>query len=154
MFIFDFTCLAEDLVLFQVFCVLQRRYGLTDVDSSSLHFLSRCLFLSDHVASFALRRASVHLYFSSLPIDLWVVVLEPGVAKDHALLSKTGDGKERPFGVSFITEDYIHHFGDLTCLVRGAVYVVYQYRARDAPGTHTFCMDKIFIYEVIHSSGV
>jgi len=32
--------------------------------------------------------ASVHLYFSSLPIDLWVMVLEPGIAKDHTLLSE------------------------------------------------------------------
>jgi len=37
------------------------------------------------------------MYLSSLPINLWVVVLEPGVAKDHALLSETGDGEEHPF---------------------------------------------------------
>ena len=125
MFIFDFTCLAEDLVLFQIFRILQKKSGLTDVDSSSLHFLLQCLFLSDHMASFALRGALVNLYFFSLPIDLQIVVLEPDIAEDHALLSKTGDGKERPFGVSFVTEDYIHHFGDLTCLIGGAVHVVH-----------------------------
>jgi len=112
------------------------------------------LFLSDHVASFALRGASVNLYFSSLSIDLRIVVLEPDIAEDHALLSKTGDGKEHPFGVSFVTEDYIYHFGDLTCLIGGAVHVVHQYRTRDALGTYTFCMDKIFIYKVICSFGV
>jgi len=37
------------------------------------------------------------MYLSSLPINLWVVVLEPGVAEDHALLSETGDSKEHPF---------------------------------------------------------
>jgi len=37
-----------------------------------------------------------------LPIDLWVVVLEPGIAKDHALLSEAGDGEECPFGVGFV----------------------------------------------------
>jgi len=66
----------------------------TDVDGSSLHFPLQHLFLSDHTASFVLREALVHTYLSSLPIDLQVVVLEPGVAEDYALLSKTGDSKE------------------------------------------------------------
>jgi len=106
------------------------------------------------MASFTSREASVHLYFFGLLIDLQVVVLEPGIAEDHALLSETGDGEEHPFGVGFVTEDYIHHFGDLTCLIGGAVHVVYRYRARDALDTHTFCMDKVFIYEVAYSSRV
>jgi len=53
------------------------------------------------------------------------VVLEPGIAEDHALLSEAGDSEERPFGVGFVMEDYVYHFRDLTCLVRGAVHVVY-----------------------------
>ena len=125
MFVFDFTYLAGGLVLFSVFCILQRGSRSTDVDGSSLHFPPQYLFLLDHVASFALKEISVYMYFSSLPIDLWVVVLEPGVAEDHALLSETGDSKECPFRVSFVIENYIHHFRDLTCLVGGAVYVVH-----------------------------
>ena len=83
------------------------------------------MFLLYHMASFASRRASVHLYFFSLPIDLQVVVLETGVTKDHTLPSKTGDSKERPFGVVFVTEDYVYHFGDLTSLIGGTVHVVH-----------------------------
>jgi len=98
------------------------------------------------MAFFASRGALVYLYLSSLPIDLQVVVLEPGIAKNHALLSKAGDGKECPFRVSFVMENYIHHFGDLTCLVGGAIHIVHQYGARDALGAYIFCMDKIFIY--------
>ena len=79
------------------------------------------MFLLDHVAFFTLRGALVHMYLSSLPIDLWVMVLEPGIAKDHALLSETRDSEEHSFRVSFVTEDYIHHFRDLICLVGGAV---------------------------------
>jgi len=79
------------------------------------------LFLLYHTASFASRRASVHLHFSGLPIDLWVVVLKPGITKDHTLPSEAVDSEECPFGVGFVMEDYIHHFGDLTGLVRGAV---------------------------------
>jgi len=101
-----------------------------------------------------LRRVSVHLYFSGLPIDLWVVVLELGISEDYALLSKAENGEECSLGVGFVTEDYIYHFGDLTCLIGGAIHVVHQYKARDAPGTNTFHTDKVFIYEVAHSSGV
>jgi len=82
------------------------------------------------------------------------MVLEPGVAEDHVLLSKVGDGEERPFRVGLITEDYIHHFRDLPCFVRGAVYVEHRYGMRDAPGTDTFRTDKILVYEVASGSGV
>jgi len=82
------------------------------------------------------------------------MVLEPGVAEDHILLPEVGDGEECPFGVGLITEDYIHHFGDLPCFVRGAIYVEHRYGTRDAPGTDTFRMDKILVYEVAGGSRV
>jgi len=107
-----------------------------------------------HAASFTLRGASVHLYFSGLPIDLWVVILELGISKDHALLSKARDGEEYPFRVSFVMKDYIHYFRDLTCLIGRTIHIVYQYGVRDALGANTFHMDKVFIYEVAHSSRV
>jgi len=82
------------------------------------------------------------------------MVLEPGVAEDHALLPEVRDSKKRPFGVGLITEDYIHHFGDLSCFIRGAVHVEQRYGTRDAPGTNIFCTDKILVYEVAGGSGV
>ena len=142
------------LVLFQVFHVLWRESRSTDVDGSSLYFPLRRLFLSDHVTSFASRGASVHTYLFSLPISLQVVALEPGVAKDHALLSETRDNEEHPFRVGFIAKDYVYHFGDLTSLIRGAVHVVHQYGARDALGANTFHTDKVLIYKVAYSFGV
>jgi len=106
------------------------------------------------MASFTLRRASVHLHFFGLPINLWVVVLEPGITEDYVLLSEAGDSEEHPFGVGFVAEDYVYNFGDLACLVGGAIHIVHQYGARDAPSINTFCMDKVLIYEVACSSGV
>ena len=82
------------------------------------------------------------------------MVLEPGVAEDHALLPKVRDGKEWSFRVGLITENYIYYFGDLPCFVRGAVYVEHRYRARDIPGANTLHTDKVFVYEVACSSGV
>jgi len=82
------------------------------------------------------------------------MVLEPGVAEDHALLPEVRDGEEHPFGVGLITEDYIHYFRDLPCFVRGAVHVEHRYGTGDALGTNAFRMDKILIYEVTGGSGV
>jgi len=106
------------------------------------------------MVSFASRRALVHLHFSGLPIDLWVVVLEPGITEDHVLPSEARDSEKRPFGVGFVTENYVYHFRDLICLVGGAVHVVHQYGARDAPGVNAFHSDEVSIYEVACSSGV
>ena len=96
----------------------------------------------------------VHLHFSSLPIDLWVVVFEPGITEDHALSSEAGDSKEHPFGVGFVMENHVYHFQDLTCLVGGAIHVVHRYGARDAPGVNAFRLDEVSIYEVACSSRV
>jgi len=112
------------------------------------------LFPSYHTTSFASRRASVYLYFSSLPIKLWVVVLEPGITKDHVLLYEAGDSEKRPFRVGFVTENYVYNFRDLAYLIGGAVHIVYWYGMRDAPGVNTFHMDEVSIYEVVHSSRV
>jgi len=73
------------------------------------------------VAFFTSRGALVHMHFSGLPIDFWIIVLEPDVAEDHALLPEVKDGKKHPFRVGLIIEDYIYHFGDLSCFVRRAV---------------------------------
>jgi len=82
------------------------------------------------------------------------MVLEPGVAKDHALLPEVRDSEERPFGVGFITKDHVYHFRDLSGFVRGTIHVKHWYRARDVPGANTLHTDKIFIYEIACGSGV
>jgi len=123
--IFNFTCSERGLVLFRVFHILWRGSRSTDVGSSGLYFLPQHLFFLDHTVSFVLRRASVHLYLSGLPIDLQVMVLKPGIVKDHALLSKARDSEECSFEVGFVMENYIYHFRDLTCFVGGAVHVVH-----------------------------
>jgi len=82
------------------------------------------------------------------------MVLELGIAEDHALLPEVRDGEKCPFRVGLITEDYIHHFRDLSYFVREAIHVEHRYGTRDAPGTNAFCTDKILVYEVAGGSGV
>ena len=94
------------------------------------------------------------MHFSGLPIDLWVVVLEPGVTKNHVLPSEARDSEERPFGVGFVIENHVYHFRDLTYLVGGTVYIVHRYGVRDAPGVNIFRLDEVSIYEVACSSRI
>jgi len=82
------------------------------------------------------------------------MVLEPGVAEDHALLPEVRDGKEHPFRVGFIMEDHIYHFRDLSGFIRGTVYIEHWYVARDVPGANTLRTDKIFVYEIACGSGI
>ena len=64
---------------------------------------------------------------------------------------EAGDSEECPFRVGLVIEYYVYYFGDLPYFIRGAVYVVHQYGARDALGSNTLRMDKIFIYEAVRS---
>ena len=86
------------------------------------------------MASFTARRASVHLYFSGLPIDLQVVVLEPGITEDHVLLPEAGDSEERSFGVGFVVEDYVYNFGDPACFIGVTNFI--------QPYLHQFSIDS------------
>jgi len=106
------------------------------------------------MASFISRRTLVHLYFSGLLIDLWVVVLEPGITEDRVLPSKAGDSEEHPFRVGFVMENHVYHFRDLTCLVGGAIYIVHWYGVRNALGVNAFRLNEVSIYEVACSSRV
>jgi len=152
--VFNFAYPEGGLIFFRVFCIFRRGSRSTDIDGSGLHFPLQRSFLSYRVAFFTSRGAPIHLYFPGLPIDLWIMVLEPGVAEDHALLPEVRDGKERPFRVGLIMEDYIHHFGDLSCFVRGTIHVEHWYGARDVPDANTLHTDKIFIYEIACGSRV
>jgi len=82
------------------------------------------------------------------------MVLKPGVAKDQGLLPEVRDGEERPFGMGLIMKDYIYHFRDLSCFVRGAIHIEHWYGAKDALGTDTSRTDKILVYKVASGSRV
>ena len=90
--VFNLAYLEGGLVFFRVFCILWKRSRSTDIDGSDLYFPPQCLFFSYRAVSFTSRRAPIHLHFSGLPIDLRIMVLEPGVAEDHALLPEVRDG--------------------------------------------------------------
>ena len=60
----------------------------------------------------------------ALPVDLWVVLLEPGEAQDDILLSKAGDCKGGAFRVVIELEDCIHYLHNRTPFIWSATYIV------------------------------
>jgi len=85
------------------------------------------------VSSFTPEGTTGHLDFSFFPVDLRVVILEPVIAQDQTLFSKSGDGQEHSLGVSLVAENYVHNFGDLSCLIRGTVNIEDRDVMRESP---------------------
>ena len=60
-----------------------------------------------------------------LPVNLWVVLLKPGVPQDDVPLAKTRDCKECLFGMSLVLQDEVSHFCHLACFVGCSVNIQY-----------------------------
>jgi len=58
-----------------------------------------------------------------VPIDHRVVGFEPGEAQNEVLFAKARDGKEHPFRVGVVLEDYISHFRDFPSLIWSAIHI-------------------------------
>ena len=74
--------------------------------------------------------ASVHFDLPGLPVDLRVVLPEPGEPENELLLTKTGDSEDDALGVGIVPENHIDDLPDASGFVRGAVNIV----DRDGPG--------------------
>ena len=67
---------------------------------------------------------AAHGHFPSLPVDLWVVLLEPGEAKDDVLLSQASDCEGGAFGVVIESEDCIYNLCSGAHFIWSAIYIV------------------------------
>ena len=82
---------------------------------SSLHPSFSIMGSSD--ADSAITRTVAQSEVSCLPVDLWIVVVKPGVSDDHLCLSKSDDGGDS-FGVISNANDYVCLFSDGTHLIQ------------------------------------
>ena len=60
----------------------------------------------------AAARAVGHLHLPSDPIDVWVVLLQPGVAHDYFLTAQACHSKEGTFRVVPVSQDQLHYLCD------------------------------------------
>jgi hypothetical protein len=75
-------------------------------------------------ASRALWGTSRHPDLFSLPVDLRVVLVEPGEAEDHGLLAQRGDCELGLLCMALVAQDNICDFSDGTCFVGSAIDIV------------------------------
>ena len=67
---------------------------------------------------------AAHGHLLGLPVDLWVVLLEPGEAQDDILLSQAGDCEGGAFRVVIESEDCIHNLHNGARFIWSAIYIV------------------------------
>jgi hypothetical protein len=97
---------------------------LPDDAGDSLRLLTLSSGLID--AGRATRRASAHLDLPGIPVDLGVMLLEPGVPEDKLLLTEPSYSELDSFAMTLVTENQSRDVSDEAGLVGGAVYIEHQ----------------------------
>jgi hypothetical protein len=73
----------------------------------------------------ATRRASAHLDLPGIPVDLGVVLPEPGVPEDELLLAEPSDSELNSLAVTLVTEDQSCDVSDEAGLIGRAIHIEY-----------------------------
>jgi len=103
---------------------MSTRSASTDLCSRNVLFSSLMLCIQPaHVAVCGTAR---HVDLFGLPVNLRVVLTEPGEAQDHALLAQLHDHKLSPLCMPIVLEDDICNLADCTALVGCSINVVDQ----------------------------
>ena len=98
---------------FQLFFQKQRMGArVTNLDKAVYPLLFLSLFPYVHSTRVAFVWTPTHHYLPSLPVNLWVMLLEPSKPKDDILLPEVSDCEGRVFCVSIILEDCVYNFRD------------------------------------------
>jgi hypothetical protein len=71
-------------------------------------------------------QASAHLDLLGIPVDLGVVLPEPGVPEDESLLAKPGDSELNSLTVTLVTEDQSRDISDEAGLIGRAVHIEHR----------------------------
>ena len=68
--------------------------------------------------------AACHLDFACVPVDIGVVLCKPGMPQDNHLVAEALNIDFGLASVTFVLNNQINHFGDLSNFIRGSVYVI------------------------------
>jgi len=75
-------------------------------------------------ADTAAREASGHFDGSGAEVNLWIVLVQPGKAEYHALLTEVGDCKQNTLGMSVVGHDHVDNFADASGFIEHSVHIV------------------------------
>ena len=67
--------------------------------------------------------AAGHLHLPSDPINVQVMLLQPGVAHDHFLTAQACHGEEGMFQVVLVSQDQLHYLRHGASFIQGAIHI-------------------------------
>jgi len=95
--------------------------------------------------------ASGHSDGSGAEVDLRIVLVQPGKAEYHALLTEAGDCEQNTLGMSVVGHDHVDDFADASGLIEHSVHIVNRDRLGQLAGRKVRLGDKVLVDEI--SSG-
>ena len=102
-------------------------------------------------AGTAAARAAGHLHLPGAPIDVQVMLLQPGVAHDHLLTAQACHSEEGAFQVVPVSQDQLHYLSYRASFVQGAIHITDGDWARKGSGREAVRFDVRAVNE--HSGG-
>ena len=92
--------------------------------------------------------------FACVPVDVGVVLHEPGVSQDDCLMANAWDIIFGLALVTFVLDNEINHFSDLSDLVWRSVCIIQPYRMWELIGPKFMCSDKLMVNKLSHCAAV
>ena len=86
--------------------------------------------------------ASCQFDFPCVPVDVGVVLHEPGVSQDNCLMANTRDIEFVPALVTLVLDNEIDCFGDLPDLIWRSVCIIQPNRVRELIGPKLMSLDN------------
>ena len=95
-----------------------------------------------------------HHYLPGLPVNLWVMLLEPSKSKDDVLFPKVSDCEGRAFRMSIIPENCVNDFRDQTCLVTSSIHIENWDGTLQLPSGKSVTFHVVLVHELTSGSAV
>src|SRR6266436_1172026 len=95
-----------------------------------------------------------HFNITCTPINLWVVLTEPGVSQYHVLVAKTGYSKMGTFGMVSVSENRVYHLTDGPCFIGRTINIVHWDGVCKGSGSELVLPNVVLVDEKSISSTV
>ena len=89
----------------------------------------------------AAARAAGHFHLPGAPIDVQVMLLQPGEAHDHLLTAQACHSEEGMFRVVLVSQDQLHYLCYRASFVQGAIHITDRDWARKGSGREVVRFD-------------
>src|SRR6266478_1154159 len=112
------------------------------------------LLLDLRPTSAAAARTPRHFNLTRTPIDLRVVLTEPGVSQYHVLVAKTGYSEMGTFGMVLVSENRVYHLADGSRFIGRTIDIVHWDGACKGSGSELVLPNVVPVNEKSISSAV